>query len=89
LVPADEYVLAFICPEHGCSCALVNLTNDSTVLKTMKLKALPGEKLRIFLMIKSHCIPEHYKASFHEKVAKLCSHPPRCKVITIKKNPIF
>lgn len=39
MVPAAEYILAYISPEHGPLCALLNLTDDGAFLNFMKLKA--------------------------------------------------
>lgn len=39
MVPAAEYVLAYMSPEHGPPCALLNLTGDGVFLNVMKLKA--------------------------------------------------
>lgn len=39
MVPAAECILAYISPEHGPLCALLNLTDDGAFLNFMKLKA--------------------------------------------------
>lgn len=70
MVPAAEYILAYISPEHGPLCALLNLTDDGAFLNFMKLKAfqeLDTSFFFFFLTIKGHCIPLQSNFSHTQK----------------------